>query len=152
MPDFKEAIRKQLAKLRLPPTRESEIVEELSQHLEDQYEQSLSRGASEEDAYQGTLRGLAENDLLARELNRVERRVVQEPVPLGNEKANLLTDLGQDLRYGVRMRMRRWASSVALWKSSGSSWRAIRMPTSLLLAWLKSKRLRLVTRQRSSLR
>jgi len=103
MPDFKEAIRKQLAKLRLPPTRESEIVEELSQHLEDQYEQSLSRGGSEEDAYQGTLRGLAENDLLARELNRVERRVVQEPVPLGNEKANLLTDLGQDLRYGLRM-------------------------------------------------
>src|SRR5712671_4933651 len=101
MPDFKEEIRKQLAKLRLAPTRESEIVEELSQHLEDQYEQSLSRGASEEEAYRATLLGLAEKDLLARELKRVERRVEQEPVALGNERANLLGDLWQDLRYGV---------------------------------------------------
>ena len=66
MPDFKKEIRKQLVNLGLAPTRESEIVEELSQHLEDQYEQSLNRGASEEEAYQATLRGLAENDLLAR--------------------------------------------------------------------------------------
>ena len=51
MPDFREEIRKQLANLGLPPARESEIVEELSQHLEDQYEQSINRGASEEEAY-----------------------------------------------------------------------------------------------------
>jgi putative ABC transport system permease protein len=103
MPDFKEEIRKQLAKLRLEPTRESEIVDELAQHLDDQYEQSLSRGASEEEAYQATLHGLAENDLLARELKRVERRVAQEPVALGNERTNLLGDLRQDIRYGLRM-------------------------------------------------
>ena len=103
MPDFKEEIRKQLEQLRLAPTRENEIVEELSQHLEDQYEQSLSRGASEEEAYQATLHALAENDLLVRELKRVERRAAPEPVALGNEKANLLGDLWQDLRYGLRM-------------------------------------------------
>ena len=44
MPDFKEEIRKRLAELNLSPTRENEIVEELSQHLEDQYEQAV-RGA-----------------------------------------------------------------------------------------------------------
>ena len=103
MPDFKDEIRKQLAQLRLAPTRENEIVEELSQHLEDQYEQSLSRGASEEEAHQAALRGLTENDLLARELKRVERRVQQDTVIVGNETANLLGDLGQDLRYGLRM-------------------------------------------------
>jgi len=103
MPDFKEEIRKQLAKLCLAPTRENEIVEELSQHLEDQYEQSLSRGASEEEAYEATLLALAENDLLARELKRVERRVQPEPAVAGNERANLLGDLWQDLRYGLRM-------------------------------------------------
>ena len=43
MPDFKEEIRKRLAELNLAPTRESEIVEELSQHLDDQYEQALQR-------------------------------------------------------------------------------------------------------------
>jgi putative ABC transport system permease protein len=103
MPDFKEKIRKQLAELQLTPTRENEIVEELSQHLEDQYDQSLSRGASEEDARTAALAGLAEADVLTRELKRVERRVAHEPIVPGNERTNLLGDLGQDLRYGVRM-------------------------------------------------
>jgi hypothetical protein len=35
MPDFKEEVRKRLAGLNLSPTRENEIVEELSIHLEE---------------------------------------------------------------------------------------------------------------------
>jgi putative ABC transport system permease protein len=103
MPDFREEIKKRLANVRFPPTRENEIVEELSQHLEDQYEQLLSRGESEEEAYADTVRGLDENELLGRELQRVERRAQSEPVALGKEKANLLGDFWQDLRYGLRM-------------------------------------------------
>jgi putative ABC transport system permease protein len=104
MPDFKGEIRKRLAALNLPPTREGEIVEELSQHLEDQYEQILSRGASEEEAYQAVLLELKENDFLERELKRGQRRVRPEPIPIMTEnKSNILADLGQDLRYGLRM-------------------------------------------------
>jgi putative ABC transport system permease protein len=103
MPDFKREIRQQLASLQLSPTREAEIIEELSQHLDDQYEQSLSRGATEDEAYAAAMTGLAESDLLTRELNRIERRVRHEPVTLGNERTNLLGDLSQDLRYGLRM-------------------------------------------------
>ena len=103
MPDFKEEIRKRVAALQLSPPREAEIVEELAQHLDDQYEQSLSRGATEEEAYGAALTGLAENDFLARELKRVERRVQHEPLTLGNEETNLLGDLLQDLRFGMRM-------------------------------------------------
>src|SRR5438046_251394 len=64
MPEFKEAIRERLADLNLSPAREAEIVEELSQHLEDQYEQALSSGASEQEAHQSVLSELNENDLL----------------------------------------------------------------------------------------
>ena len=103
MPDFRAEIRKQVAALHLSPVREAEIVEELSQHLDDQYEQSLSRGATEEQAYQAALDGLPESDLLARELKRVERPVQREPLTLGKEKTNLLGDLLQDLRFGIRM-------------------------------------------------
>src|SRR6266480_549317 len=103
MPDFKEEIRKRVAALQLSPTREIEIVEELSQHLDDQYEQSLSRGATEEEAYGAALMGLTESNLLAQELKRVERRVQREPLTLGNERTNLLGDLSQDLRFGLRM-------------------------------------------------
>ncbi|HEV2842283.1 MAG TPA: ABC transporter permease [Chthoniobacterales bacterium] len=108
MPDFKEEIRKRLASLNLSPTRETEIVEELSQHLEDQYEQALRAAATEEEAREAVLRELNENDLLALELKRIERRVPQNPVVvMGTErKTNMLGDLWQDLRYGLRMLVR----------------------------------------------
>ena len=48
MPDFKVEIRARLAELQLSPVREAEIVEELSQHLEQEYERAISGGASEE--------------------------------------------------------------------------------------------------------
>ena len=47
MPDWNTEVRRRLAGLKLKPTRESEIVEELSQHLEDRYEQALRGGAAE---------------------------------------------------------------------------------------------------------
>ncbi|HEV8483083.1 MAG TPA: hypothetical protein VGV87_05970 [Blastocatellia bacterium] len=37
MPDWKQEIRQRLASLKLDPTREAEIVEELNQHLKDRY-------------------------------------------------------------------------------------------------------------------
>ena len=102
MPDFKDEIRKQLSALNLSPTRELEIIEELSQHLDDQYEQSISRGATEEEAYRTALTELAESDVLVRELKRVERRVAHEPLTLGHDRRNWLGDISQDLRYGLR--------------------------------------------------
>jgi predicted permease len=107
MPEFREAIKERLKGLSLAPAREAEIVEELSQHLEDQYEQSLNRGASEEEARQSVLQELNESDLLAPALKRIERNVPQNPVVLGTEgRTNMIGDLWQDLRYGLRMLMR----------------------------------------------
>jgi len=104
MPDWKEAIRRQLSGLRLAPTREAEIVEELSQHLDDRYEQSLRGGATVEEAYRAALLELTESDFLAEELRRVERAVRQEPVIAGaRRRTNMLGDLWQDLGYGMRM-------------------------------------------------
>src|SRR4030095_14418007 len=103
MSDFKVEIREPLAKIGLSPVREAEIVEELSQHLEDEYEQALSCGASEDEARQQALAQLSAPDLLGRELGRVEHRAPAHPVMLGTEKKiNLFADLWQDLRYGLR--------------------------------------------------
>ncbi|HEY4283116.1 MAG TPA: ABC transporter permease [Chthoniobacterales bacterium] len=104
MPDYKNEIRTRLADLKLSPTRENEIVEELSQHLEDYYEQSLRAGATDEEAHRAALDELKESDLLGPELKRVERQMQGEPLVVGGEsKASLLGDLWQDLRYGLRM-------------------------------------------------
>jgi putative ABC transport system permease protein len=104
MPEWKQEIRERLAPLKLAPTREAEIVEELAQHLEDRYAELLSGGAAPEDAHRTALTELRERETLQRELRRVERRVAQEPIALGtNRRRNMITDLWQDLRYGARM-------------------------------------------------
>jgi len=110
MPEWKPEIRRRLAKLRLEPTRETEIVEELSQHLEDHYTGSLAGGAIPEEAYRAALAELSEGATLQRELRRVERQVAPEPIALGTiERINMVTDFLQDLRYTAR----------TLWKQPG---------------------------------
>jgi putative ABC transport system permease protein len=107
MPDWKREVVERLDALELDPTREAEIVEELSQHLEDRYAESLASGASPEDAHRAALAELSDGELLRRELRRVEKRVAPEPIALGtNRRRNMLTGLWQDLRYGARMLMR----------------------------------------------
>ena len=103
MPDFKAEIRARLAELGLPPAREAEIVEELSQHLAEQYEEAIARGASEEEARQRVFEELNAPDLLRRELEHVESPAPRNGVIPGTEtKGNLFADLAQDLRYGLR--------------------------------------------------
>jgi putative ABC transport system permease protein len=105
MPDWKREIRRRLAPLKLAPTREAEIVEELSQHLDDRYEELLRGGATEEEARRAALVELTESDLLTRELRRVESAVEQNPIVPGATKrrTNVFADLWQDARYAARV-------------------------------------------------
>src|SRR5687768_16388924 len=103
MPEWKQEIRRRLASLSLAPTRETAIVEELAQHLEDCYEGLLARGATPAEAERLTLVELSDNELLARELRRLELQVPQEPIVLGtNRSSHMIADCWQDLRYGAR--------------------------------------------------
>jgi predicted permease len=104
MTEWKQEIKQRLASLKLDPTREAEIVEELSQHLDDCYEGSLASGATPEEAYHAALVELSDSEILQRELRRVELQTPQESVVLGNSRrTNMIADLWQDLRYGIRM-------------------------------------------------
>ncbi|MCI0488710.1 MAG: ABC transporter permease [Blastocatellia bacterium] len=109
MPDWKDEIRKRLAPLKLSPVREAEIIEELSQHLEDRYRELFTGGASEEDARRAVLSELSDSRLLAEGLRRVERIIEQEPVVFGARRRNMIRDIWQDLRYSVR----------SIWKNPG---------------------------------
>src|SRR5215475_3417046 len=104
MPDWKSEIRQRLARLQLAPTRENAIVEELAQHLDESYAELFACGMNEAEAQRQTLTDLNENDLLARELRRIERQAAPEPIVLGtNRRTNMIADLWQDLRFGTRM-------------------------------------------------
>jgi predicted permease len=103
LPDWKDEVRQRLADLKLAPTREAEIVEELTQHIADRYEDLLASGVTEVEASRTALAELSENNLLVRELRHVEPRVWPEPIVIGsNRRSNMISGVWQDLRYGMR--------------------------------------------------
>jgi len=107
MREWDEEISQLLAKLNLEPAREAAIVREISQHLDDCYQEWLAGGATPAEAERRALAELGASDLLQRELRRVERPSPQEPILLGtNRRANMIADLWQDLRYGARTLMK----------------------------------------------
>src|SRR5215471_8015344 len=104
MPKWEQEIRQRLSKSGLSPARENAVIEELSQYLDDCYDELRASGVSESEAYRRTLAELSGSETLQRELRRVERQVPLEPVALGtNRRTNMIADLWQDLRYGARM-------------------------------------------------
>ena len=103
MPDWKPEIRRRLAGLRLSPEREAEIVEELTQHLDDRFEEMLARGSTAAEAAHVTLAELSHGGLLTKELRRVEPRIHPEPVVLGaGGRRIMFVGIAQDLRFGLR--------------------------------------------------
>src|SRR5262245_23027079 len=107
MPEWKQEIRKRLTPLKLEQAREAAIVEELSQHLDDCYAESLAGGATPAEAARRTLAELSESETLQQELRRIERQIAQEPIVLGtNRRPNMIAGLWQDLRFGARMLMK----------------------------------------------
>jgi putative ABC transport system permease protein len=104
MPDFKFEIRKSIADLNLPPEHEEEIVEELSQHLEERFEQAQSQGASEEKAKQLALDELIQPDSLSEQLRRIRMPVRDKPLTIGAKKRRLrFAGFWDDIRFGLRM-------------------------------------------------
>ena len=107
MPEWEKEIRRRMAGLKLWPAREAEIVEELAQHLDDRYQELLAGGASDTDAERLTLSELSENELFS-ELQRVERKTPSEPiVTRTNRRINMVVEVWNDLRFGVRMLLKR---------------------------------------------
>ncbi len=102
MPDWRPELSRRLAGLHLPPEREWEITEELSQHLNDRYQELLTRGASEAEAIHGALADLSGERVLAARLRAVEDAPGPRPVLGEPERTSSLRDFPQDLRYGVR--------------------------------------------------
>ncbi|MBO0858641.1 MAG: ABC transporter permease, partial [Chloracidobacterium sp.] len=103
-PQWESEIKSRLAGLRLAPAREAAIVEELAQYLDDHYAELLAGAVSEAEAYQQTLSELSGSEMLQRELRRMERPGNLEPIVFGtNRRTNMVADLWQDLRYGMRM-------------------------------------------------
>ncbi|HUB28829.1 MAG TPA: ABC transporter permease [Terracidiphilus sp.] len=107
MPDWKREVDQRLAGQGIEPGRSAAIIEELSQHLQDRYEELLSGGSSESEAYGRVLKELEDSDVFAAALPSALRRRshdVRPPAELSS--GNLALDLARDLRYGIRSMLR----------------------------------------------
>jgi putative ABC transport system permease protein len=105
MPEWIEHLRPRLAALRLSPTREAEIIEELSQHLDQRYEELRAAGASDGEARRLAIDELRGPDALAHQMRTLRQARVPESITPGAPGGRLLDDLGQDLRYAARVLM-----------------------------------------------
>ena len=85
--DWARALDQRLAALGVAPTRRSEIVAEVAQHLADAGRDTLDP---------------READQLVRELAGIERRTVLDPPVFGKARHTLMSTLWQDIRYGAR--------------------------------------------------
>ncbi|PYX35049.1 MAG: hypothetical protein DMG81_18845, partial [Acidobacteria bacterium] len=103
MPDWRAEILRRVARLNLVPTREAEIVDELSQHLEDRYQDLLASGQSEDAAFRTSLDELRGEDLLASGLKPVEKAFYREPIVPGKAGRNFFESIPYDVRYALRM-------------------------------------------------
>jgi putative ABC transport system permease protein len=107
MPDWKAHIRPRLASLRLSPTRENEIVDELAQHLDDRWREAMAGGAAEDEATRVALAQLRD-DVLVRNLVPLRQAHarhadhVLDETPVTSKRA-WLERLAQDVRFGARM-------------------------------------------------
>ncbi len=103
MPDWAGYLRPRLAALSLRPEREAEIVEELSQHLDQRYNELRSEGASDTEARRLAIEELLAPDVLASYMQPLRQAHVPRPITQGAPSRFLLGDLWQDLRYAARM-------------------------------------------------
>jgi putative ABC transport system permease protein len=95
-------VRTRLSALHLSPTREAEIVDELSQHLDDHYRELIAGGASPEEATRLTLADFRSGNVLAQHMAELRQSHAPPPIAPGAPTGHVLTDLWQDLRYATR--------------------------------------------------
>jgi putative ABC transport system permease protein len=100
--DWTHDLRQHLAGLRLDPAREAEIVEELSQHLDDRYEELRAGGASHAEARRLVIEELSEPDTLTHRMQSLAQAQTPAPVTPGAPSGGLLSGLWQDLRDARR--------------------------------------------------
>src|SRR5258708_4327978 len=102
MPDWPKEIRAAVAPLDLDPMDEVDLVEELSQHLQDRYDEMLTSGMDAEQAYDALRKELNDGTLVSALKQTMHRG--QAPMAAGRDGGErLLSAAWKDLLHGARL-------------------------------------------------
>jgi len=112
MRNWEKFVRQNLQLTQAPPERESEIVEDLAQQLDEAYREALGRGSSEQDAAHFAEQQVLDWDKLRRQLQQ-SRRAAVPPLRYWEGRAeeaagkerwwSLFAGFSQDLLFALRM-------------------------------------------------
>src|SRR5213080_2166979 len=103
MPEWMREIRKHLAGLNLGPEREAEIIEELSDHLQQRYDELARQGAGQKEVLREVLGEIDWGDFVP-ELEASERTPERGSVVEGaTTGGHLFSDFAKDLHFALRM-------------------------------------------------
>ena len=102
MREWRDEVRERLAGLGLSPSRETEIVEELSQHLEQRRDELVAQGSSEDEAQRIALHELSGPITLAQHMEPLQQSCLAAPMAAGLP-SGALSGLRDDLRLAIRV-------------------------------------------------
>ena len=103
MPEWKLEIKKHLAGLNLRPEREAEIIEELSDHLQQRYEELRTRRADDDEALREVIAEVDWTEFVP-ELQVSEKTPWPDTGPVGGPASgHFFEDLWKDFRFALRM-------------------------------------------------
>jgi putative ABC transport system permease protein len=111
MPDWKSLVRSRIGTLPLDATRESDVVDELAQHVAQHHAELTASGVDEADAVRQALAPFDDPRRVAAEIARADRRRPAPALPAPPDNGSFLVDFGNDLRYAARL----------LWRAPGFS-------------------------------
>src|SRR5215203_4533475 len=103
MPDWASEVRTRLSSLSFSPTRETEVVEELSQHLDDRWRELMAGGASADEATRVTLDEFRRGSVLSQNMAALRQAHSSPSLTPGAPTGHILTDLWHDTRHALRM-------------------------------------------------
>src|SRR5580765_9025566 len=102
MPDWKALVRGRLAPLRVDPSRESDIVDELAQHVAQHHADLIASGLANRAAIEMALAPLDDREGVAAEIARADRARPVAPEP-PRSAAFRPADLARELRHALRL-------------------------------------------------
>lgn len=125
MHDWAREVRTRLASVRLSPTREAEIVDELTQHLQDRHAELLAGGSSPDEAVRLALDEFQSGTALATRLAPLRQAHPPTPLTPAAPTGALLSDLWLDVRSALRQFVQQpgyaWAAVVTLALAIGAN-------------------------------